>query len=439
MEVRPLRHGSVRAGYKQTEVGVIPEDWSVKLLSVFSDVKTGPFGTALHERDYVSDGTPIITVEHLDEYGVVHQNLPLVSDSDRNRLSSYSLCSGDIVFSRVGSVDRNALIRDSEDGWLFSGRLLRVRVLRGDVYPPYLSYHFHSESFKQRVRAVAVGQTMASLNTRILKGVCAVLPTEPEQRAIAVALSDVDALLGGLDRLIAKKRDLKQAAMQQLLTGQTRLPGFHGEWEVKPLKYLVTRDRFAIVDGPFGSQLKVDEYVESGVPVIEMEHLSDDFITERIERCITPRKFDDLKRSAVYPGDIIISKTGSLGKLGLMPDRVERGLITSRLAKITLDPSHADRRFVFQCLLKLRSENYWEKVSQGGTMQILGIGMLQNAPIPSIAVPEQTAIAAVLSDMDAELAALEARRAKTRNLKQAMMQELLTGKTRLVSPGGAHA
>lgn len=277
------------------------------------------------------------------------------------------------------------------------------------------------------------GQSKPGLTLRDLQGLWVALPpTEDEGLCIAEALRDVDALLDGLDRLIAKKRDLKQAAMQQLLTGQTRLPEFKGKWRTTRLRRFVTSARFAIVDGPFGSQLKVDEYVESGVPVIEMEHLSDGFITERIERCITPKKFEDLKRSAVYPGDIIISKTGSLGKLGIIPGAVERGLITSRLAKITLDTSRADRSFVFQFLLKLRNEGYWEKVSQGGTMQILGIGMLQNAPIPNISVHEQTAIAGVLTDMDVEMTALEQRRQKTRALKLAMMQELLTGRTRLI-------
>jgi len=225
----------VPPGYKRTEVGVIPEDWEVKTISEVANVKTGPFGSALHERDYVQEGTPIITVEHLGEHGVVHENLPRVSDSDRTRLKSYSLRENDIVFSRVGSVDRNSLISNGEDGWLFSGRLLRVRVSDGSVYPPYLSYHFHSEPFKQRVREVAVGQTMASLNTQILNGLRVVLPTSIEQRAIAEALSDVDGLLAALDKLIAKKRAIKQAAMQQLLTGKTRLPGFSGEWETKRL------------------------------------------------------------------------------------------------------------------------------------------------------------------------------------------------------------
>ena len=220
----------VPVGYKRTEVGVIPEDWRVESISSVADVKTGPFGSALHERDYVDDGTPIITVEHLSEHGIIHHSLPLVSDADRSRLKSYGLRTGDIVFSRVGSVDRNSLVSKEEEGWLFSGRLLRVRTLDSTTYPPYLSYHFHSEPFKKRVRGVAVGQTMASLNTQILKAVCVVLPTTPEQRAIAEALSDVDGLLAALEALIAKKRAVKQAAMQQLLTGKSRLPGFSGSW-----------------------------------------------------------------------------------------------------------------------------------------------------------------------------------------------------------------
>jgi type I restriction enzyme, S subunit len=197
--------------------------WQPNLLGDIADVKTGPFGSSLHESDYVEDGTPIITVEHLGEFGVEHVNLPMVSDADRRRLRSYSLAAGDIVFSRVGSVDRNALIRPAEEGWLFSGRLLRVRPDKQIVYAPFLSYQFHSEPFKALVRSVAVGQTMASLNTRILSGVCVTLPPLPEQSAIATVLSDMDAELSALEARRDKTRALKQAMMQELLTGNIRL------------------------------------------------------------------------------------------------------------------------------------------------------------------------------------------------------------------------
>jgi type I restriction enzyme, S subunit len=198
-------------------------EWEVRLLGDVADVKTGPFGSSLHERDYVLDGTPIITVEHLGERGVDHVNLPMVSDVDRKRLSAYSLEIGDIVFSRVGAIDRNALIRVAEAGWLFSGRLLRVRPRMDIVDPTFLSYQFHSERFRSDVRNVAVGQTMASLNTKILNGLVVYLPTSAEQTAIAEVLSDMDAELAALEARRGKIRLLKQGMMQELLTGKTRL------------------------------------------------------------------------------------------------------------------------------------------------------------------------------------------------------------------------
>jgi type I restriction enzyme, S subunit len=198
-------------------------EWAVMPLGEIAHVKTGPFGSSLHESDYVRDGTPIITVEHLGEFGVEHFNLPRVSDFDRHRLRAYELRVGDLVFSRVGSVDRNALIRDAEEGWLFSGRLLRVRPDIQKAYAAYLSYQFHSEAFLTSIREVAVGQTMACLNTKILKGVPVSIPPLPEQTAIAAALTDMDAEVVALERRLNKTRDLKQAMMQELLTGKTRL------------------------------------------------------------------------------------------------------------------------------------------------------------------------------------------------------------------------
>jgi type I restriction enzyme S subunit len=164
-----------------------------------------------------------ITVEHLGEFGVKHLDLPLVSEYDRQRLRAYTLALGDIVFSRVGSIDRNALIKPTEIGWLFSGRLLRVRPRSFKTYSPYLSYQFHSEAFIASVRNVAVGQTMACLNTQILKGIEVVLPEIDEQTAIATVLSDMDTEIESLESKLAKAREIKQGMMQELLTGRIRL------------------------------------------------------------------------------------------------------------------------------------------------------------------------------------------------------------------------
>jgi type I restriction enzyme S subunit len=155
-------------------------------------VQTGPFGSQLHQEDYVPVGTPIITVEHLGENRILHSDIPRVSEEDRERLSKYTLLKGDIVFSRVGSVDRRALVRDEEDGWLFSGRCLRVRPNQSLIDPGYLSYFFGLPTFKEYIRAIAVGATMPSLNTKILSDVSIYYPPLPEQRAIAHILGTLD-------------------------------------------------------------------------------------------------------------------------------------------------------------------------------------------------------------------------------------------------------
>ncbi len=169
------------------------EDCLANLCDPINGVQTGPFGSQLHKKDYVPAGTPIITVEHLGDNRILHQDMPHVSDHDRKRLSKYILHNGDIVFSRVGSVDRRALVRETESGWLFSGRCLRVRPDPQKIDSAYLSYFFGLPSFKEHIRAIAVGATMPSLNTKILSDIAIPHPCDlAEQRAIAHILGTLD-------------------------------------------------------------------------------------------------------------------------------------------------------------------------------------------------------------------------------------------------------
>lgn len=155
-------------------------------------VQTGPFGSQLHQKDYVKIGTPIITVEHLGDNRILHSDTPYVSEQDCNRLSKFKLKKGDIVFSRVGSVDRRAIVRDEENGWLFSGRCLRVRPNTEKIDAEYLSYFFGLESFKNHVRNIAVGATMPSINTKILSSLPIFYPNINNQRKISYVLTTID-------------------------------------------------------------------------------------------------------------------------------------------------------------------------------------------------------------------------------------------------------
>jgi type I restriction enzyme S subunit len=204
--------------------------WKEYRLEEIATIQTGPFGSQLHMSDYKISGTPIITVEHLGENRILHNNLPLVSNEDKQRLIKYTLKEGDIVFSRVGSVDRRAYVRDEEDGWMFSGRLLRVRVNKDKVCPKFLSFYFGQESFKETIRRIAVGATMPSINTTILSEIEVVIPQKKEQTAIASILSSLD---DKIDLLHRQNKTLEQLA--ETLFRQWFVEEAMENWEVEPL------------------------------------------------------------------------------------------------------------------------------------------------------------------------------------------------------------
>ncbi|WP_276930446.1 restriction endonuclease subunit S [Faecalibaculum rodentium] len=161
-------------------------------LSQVADIKTGPFGSQLHKGDYQKEGTPIVTVEHLGSRQFREQNLPRVADKDRTRLSQYLLQPGDIVFSRVGSVDRSAYVTQEQDGWLFSGRCLRVRPKTG-INSLYLYYVLNDKRVKSKIRKSAVGATMPSINTQILGELEVSLPPIETQNKVAKVLDALDS------------------------------------------------------------------------------------------------------------------------------------------------------------------------------------------------------------------------------------------------------
>ncbi|MBI2399179.1 MAG: restriction endonuclease subunit S [Xanthomonadales bacterium] len=254
------------------------------------------------------------------------------------------------------------------------------------------------------------------------------LPVDKEeQRAIAEALSDVDALLGGLDRLIAKKRDLKQAAMQQLLTGETRLPGFHGEWVVKTIGDIVEK----IVGGGTPSRAN-SEFWGNEIPWVTVKDFAT-FNPRHSQESITRLGLRSSASHLIPAGTLITSTRMALGKAVVYEVDVS---INQDLKALFLKPE-----------VSVAYVTYWfehfgsliDELGSGSTVKGISLVELRRFPFQAPPQPEQTAIASVLSEMAAELAVLEQRREKARALKQAMMQELLTGRTRLVSRVDAEA
>ena len=194
-------------------------DVTVHTLGDLADVQTGPFGSQLHSSDYVDEGTPIITVEHLaTDSRISRDRIPRVNESDTARLARYSLQLGDLVFSRVGAIDRCSYVSPREDGWLFSGRLLRVRPNPSLVNPRFLTALLSHESSRRWIKSHAVGSTMPCLNTSILEHVPIRLPQLSEQRRIADILDTVDEAVWSTERLISKLERARQGLLHDLLT-----------------------------------------------------------------------------------------------------------------------------------------------------------------------------------------------------------------------------
>ncbi len=204
-----------------SDVKKIPDGWLESTLGEIAKVQTGPFGSQLKNEQYITGGTPVITVEHISDFRIKNFNYPSVTEEDKNRLSKYLLKTGDIVFTRVGSVDLSAYVTESQDGWMFSSRMLSVRPYK-EVNAKFLSYYFRQQSYRNYILKIAVGATMPSINTGILKELPVSYPQLHEQKSIASILTAFD---DKIELLQAQNKTLEE-------TAQTIFKEWFGKYQI---------------------------------------------------------------------------------------------------------------------------------------------------------------------------------------------------------------
>ena len=195
------------------------DPWEQRKLGEVADIKTGPFGSLLHASDYVDDGTPIVTTEHFKNGKLPEEKdgLPQVNKADAERLAQYAAAKGDILFSRVGSVDINAEVTAAQEGWLFSGRVLRARPDSGIALSDYLHYELETEGVRRSVLNRAVGGTMASINTIILEQTEIQLPKSlKEQAQIGQILNNLDSLITLHQRELELLKNIKKSMLEKM-------------------------------------------------------------------------------------------------------------------------------------------------------------------------------------------------------------------------------
>jgi type I restriction enzyme, S subunit len=422
----------LKGKYKKTEIGYIPCDWNIISFGEIFDFKNG----LNKEKKYFGFGTPI--VNYMDVYkkrGLKSDDLKGKVSLSKEEIKNYNVQKGDVLFTRtsetVDEVGISSVILEDLENTVFSGFVLRGRPKNDKLNDEFKKYCFSSANIRKEITSKSSYTTRALTNGRLLSSVKLAIPsTKEEQTKIGKALSDIDELIFGLGKLIAKKRNIKQGAMQELFTGKKRLDGFSNKWISKPLTYVCW-----FQEGP---GLRNWQFTKSGMKVINVTNLENGYLNlERTERHIAIEEFDRMyKHFAIDEYDIVVASSGnSYGKVAVvrkhdLPLVMNTSVIRFKPLKVI------DYNFLLTFLKSYLFKNQIDLLITGGAQPNFGPVHLKKTIInmPS-SIKEQKAIAQILKDIDSELEALENKLKKYKMLKQGMMQNLLTGKIRLIDNG----
>jgi type I restriction enzyme, S subunit len=416
-------------GYQRTEVGVIPNDWNVVPIT---DATRNIFLGLTSWVDYVDHGgVPLVRATDIAGGRLSFDAARDISVRQHKKLTQYRKPSrGDVLVSKSGSLGVCAVVDTDREFSIYESII--VLQPRPTLDSGFLLHLMRAEETQTRMIGERVGSTVSHLNLMIFRELrIPIPPTLGEQEAIAEALGDADALIESLEQLVAKKRHLKQAAMQQLLTGKKRLPGFEGEWKRKRLP-----DICWFQEGP---GVRNKQFTTSGVKLLNGTNI----FRGALDLDTTTRFIAHKEAHGPYAhfladaGDIVIASSG------ITIDRFHEKVAYVRDADLPFCMNTSTIRFkpksdslsddyLFQFLC---SGDFKEAIggqATGSAQLNFGPSHLAKVDLPTPPLAEQTAIAQVLTDMDTEIEAIEAKLAKARQIKQGMMHELLTGRTRLV-------
>ena len=388
---------NIPGGYKQTEIGIIPEDWGVRGLASIAKVTD-----SLHYTpSFCSEGYPMVRVADIKTGNLyLNDTLRVTENVFRDFTRNYVPKRGDIVLSRVGSYGVSSFVETDEQFCMGQNTV----IIEATLPSRFLYYILNSKCIWQQIEDGSYGSGYKSLSLRNIRELLIPIPpAEKEQQAIAEALSDVDGLIASLDELITKKQNIKQGTMQQLLTGNKRLSGFSREWKRKKLGDLTELYQPVTISASNFKSYGFPVYGANGVV-----GFYDQFNHETWQVTVTCRG----------------STCGTVNKT------VDRSWITGNAMVVNCDGSKGiDKTFLYFLLLSL---DLSVCITGTGQPQIVRSPLANFDLTISMDIKEQIAIAQVLSDMDTEIEALEQKCDKYKSIKQGMMQELLTGKTRLI-------
>ncbi|WP_187478539.1 restriction endonuclease subunit S [Amniculibacterium sp. G2-70] len=409
--------------YKQTELGLIPEDWEVKKFEDFADksikwaITGGPFGSDLKSSDYTHAGVRIIQLQNIGDGKFLDDYKIYTSVEKANQLLSCNIYPGEIILSKMGDpVARACFIPEIEERFVMASDGIRLVVNEKNYNKKFVHDYINSIYFRKSAIEVSTGSTRQRIGLPILKNIKILTPPLPEQKKIADCLSTWDVAIEKQSALINALTQRKKALMQQLLTGKKRLPGFSGEWkEVKLGEVIKT-----FSGGTPKSTVK--EYYIGDIPFIKSGEIN----SIQTEQFINEEAIKNSSAKKVIKGDLLYALYGATsGTVGIsnLDGAINQAVLCIR--------TNENKFYLFYLLDHLK-QNVINSFLQGGQGNLSSkiINEL-NVKLPSLS--EQTAIAEILATADRELALQKEKLAQLQTQKKGLMQVLLTGKKRLIN------
>lgn len=439
-----LRMVEMKSGYKMTEVGVIPEDWEVKTLGKLACIngRIGFRGYTVKDLVRKGEGAIAIGGKHISKNFLDLSDAEYISWKKYYESPEIMVKQGDIVLAQRGTLGKSALIKSDIGPATINPSLVLINKIKCNNL--YLIYNMQSSSVTDYIRQINSQTSIPMISQKQIEGIkIAIAKLDCEQAAIATALSDVDSLISALTKKIMKKKAIKQGLMQQLLTGRKRLPGYEKnrepvqtEWGAIPKDWkTLSIGKCCSIKARIGWQgLKKSEYLSSGEYVLVT---GTDFLNGRIDwkSCVyvSKKRYVQDANIQIVKHDILITKDGTIGKVAFLDDVPCLGTLNSGIFVVRSHSEELDQCYLSKIFESFIFDAFLESLVAGSTINHLYQKDFVhfNFPVPPT-ISEQTAIANILSDCDSEIAALEEKRDKYKEIKQGMMQQLLTGKIRLI-------
>ncbi|MFY0530068.1 restriction endonuclease subunit S [Archangium gephyra] len=443
----------------------VPEHWDTLTLGEActrggGDVQTGPFGSQLHASDYVPHGIPSIMPQNIGDNRIITEGIARITLADAERLSRYRVKQGDIIYSRRGDVERRALVRAEEDGWLCGTGCLRVRFGSGPINPKYATYYLGHPAAREWIVRHAVGATMPNLNTSILSSLPFVIPPRAEQEQIAEVLGSFDdkidlnrrmnqtleAMAQALFRSwfvdfdpVRAKAEGRQPEGMDAATAAlfpSRLADANGTqlpegWSRSRLGQEVGRCGGMIQTGPFGSQLHASDYVSHGVPVVMPKDISLRHVSTTDIARVRHEDAQRLARHQLCEGDLVYSRRGDVERHALVGIREQGWLCGTGCLLVRLGPKWPSPIYVSLALSQPKAKAWISQHAIGATMPNLNTGILANVPL--LVPPDEVLVtfSGIVSALEAQIVQNQRQSETLEQLRNLLLPKLLSGEIRV--------